>query len=102
MGRRPTPGAPLVVNHTGSAPVFAGKCVEIWADDVGLWGRWKILDTRNGDEALAEASAELSSVYPRGTDTGRSGIAPNWHTHRNSRSPGPSRKDCACGQARIQ
>ena len=53
------PSVPLVDNHTGSAPVFAGKCVEIWADEVGLWGRWKILDTRNGDEALAEASAEL-------------------------------------------
>jgi hypothetical protein len=55
------PDIPLVINHTGSAPVFAGRCVEVWADDAGLWGRWKILDTRNGDEALAEAQAELRS-----------------------------------------
>ena len=49
----------LVINHTGQAPVFAGRARDLVDTDAGIIGTFKVLPGPNGDQALVEAQEGL-------------------------------------------
>jgi hypothetical protein len=50
---------PLVVNHTGSAPVFAGRARDLIETPEGIVATFSVLPGPNGDQLLAEAAEGL-------------------------------------------
>jgi phage head maturation protease len=50
---------PLVIDHTGSKPVFAGRARDLVATAEGIVGTFKVIAGPNGDQALAEAEEGL-------------------------------------------
>jgi len=50
---------PLVVNHTGSQPVFAGRARDLVETPEGIMATFAVLPGPNGDQLLAEAAEGL-------------------------------------------